>query len=95
MDDWIGSEEDIRIYNAIQERQAILDKGWNRSRRPKRFIGSRQVSEEEWESHQRRQAERMQDLSSVDKYTSTGEEWEVDSDGLGYTPNWLQDKEEY
>ena len=89
MDSRIASEDEIRIYNEIQEKQAVLDKGWNRPKKPRRFIGNRTVSEDEYEAYQREQAERIRSLHSEDRFTSTGEEWEIDSDGLEYIPEWL------
>jgi len=29
-------------------------------------------------------------LVDEEHYTSTGEEWEIDSDGIEYYPDWLQ-----
>lgn len=86
-------EEDI-LTNDIQKRQQVLDSGWKRDS-GQRYIYGHPVSEEEywrWMDEQRQvQAMHDAELSFYSRCTSTGEEWETDSDG-DYTPDWLYDK---
>ena len=74
---YLDDKNEFEIKYEIQKRQAILDEGWKSVKRKRRFIGSRPVSEEEYQDY------------IQERYTSTGEEWEVDSDGLEYMPDWL------
>lgn len=79
----------------IQKLQSLLDKGWSRPRFPKRYINGLLVTEEEYDEYMEEQ--RIQDaiheaeIASDMRCTSTGEEWEIDSDGE-YTPDWLYDR---
>lgn len=95
MDEYINSEEEIRIYNEIQEKQAVLDKGWNKPRHQQKYINGFPVSDEEYYDYlEKRRIEDANRDAEIDFYkrcTSTGEEWETDSDG-DFTPDWLYDK---
>lgn len=91
-DNIIGIDEEL-IYEEIQRKQEALDAGWSRPR--KFYIQGREVSYEEYERYQEedRMADAMLDaeISYYSRDTSTGEEWETDSDG-DYTPDWLYDR---
>ena len=82
------------IEEEIQKRQEVLDSGWKRQS-GQRYINGYPVSEEEYwrymDDVKQKQAMHDAELSFYSRCTSTGEEWETDSDG-DYTPDWLYDK---
>lgn len=88
MDDFIASEEEILLRNEIDKRQEVLDKGWKKPRQ--KYINGHPVSEEEYEEYlEKERIERAKEdaeLAFYKRCTSTGEEWEVDSDGIEYIP---------
>lgn len=88
MDDFIASEEEILLRNEIDKRQEVLDKGWKKPRQ--KYINGHPVSEEEYEEYlEKERIERAKEDAELAFYrrcTSTGEEWEVDSDGIEYIP---------
>ena len=88
MDEFIASEEEILLRNEIDKRQEVLDKGWQKSRQ--KYINGHPVSEEEYEEYlEKERIERAKEDAELAFYrrcTSTGEEWEVDSDGIEYIP---------
>ena len=89
-DDYIASENDILLERKIQEMQSILDAGWSRSRHSRKYINGHPVSDEEYEIYQEQKrienAKLEAEISFYRKCTSTGEEWEIDSDGIEYIP---------
>ena len=88
MDEFIASEEEILLRNEIDMRQEVLDKGWKKPRQ--KYINGHPVSEEEYEEYlEKERIERAKEDAELAFYrrcTSTGEEWEVDSDGIEYIP---------
>lgn len=88
MDEFIASEEEILLRNEIDKRQEVLDKGWKKPRQ--KYINGHPVSEEEYEEYlEKERIERAKEdaeLAFYKRCTSTGEEWEVDSDGIEYIP---------
>ena len=92
MDEFIASEEEILLRNEIDKRQEVLDKGWQKSRQKPRqkYINGHPVSEEEYEEYLEKEmierAKEDAELAFYKRCTSTGEEWEVDSDGIEYIP---------
>ena len=84
-------EEDY-LEREIQKRQEVLDKHWYKRRF---YINGHEVSYEEYEAYQemlREDDARVEgNLSFFRRCTSTGEEWETDSDG-DYTPGFLYDE---
>lgn len=88
MDEFIASEEEILLRNEIDKRQEVLDKGWKKPRQ--KYINGHPVSEEEYEEYlEKERIERAKEDAELAFYrrcTSTGEEWEVDSDGIEYIP---------
>ena len=88
MDDFIASEEEILLRNEIDKRQEVLDKGWKKPRQ--KYINGHPVSEEEYaeylEEERLERAKEDAELAFYKRCTSTGEEWEVDSDGIEYIP---------
>ena len=92
MDEFIASEEEILLRNEIDKRQEVLDKGWQKSRQKPRqkYINGHPVSEEEYEEYLEKEriekAKSDAELAFYRRCTSTGEEWEVDSDGIEYIP---------
>lgn len=82
--------EDTMLRNDIHRRQEVLDTGWDRSRFGQRYINGHPVSEEEyWEYvEERREEDAIEEglLSFYRRCTSTGEEWEIDSDGIESIP---------
>lgn len=88
MDEFIASEEEILLRNEIDKRQEVLDKGWKKPRQ--KYINGHPVSEEEYaeylEEERLERAKEDAELAFYKRCTSTGEEWEVDSDGIEYIP---------
>jgi hypothetical protein len=88
MDEFIASEEEILLRNEIDKRQEVLDKGWKKPRQ--KYINGHPVSEEEYaeymEEERLERAKEDAELAFYRRCTSTGEEWEVDSDGIEYIP---------
>ena len=88
MDEFIASEEEILLRNEIDKRQEVLDRGWKKPRQ--KYINGHPVSEEEYEEYlEKERIERAKEDAELAFYrrcTSTGEEWEVDSDGIEYIP---------
>ena len=88
MDEFIASEEEILLRNEIDKRQEVLDKGWKKPRQ--KYINGHPVSEEEYAEYlEKERVERAKEDAELAFYrrcTSTGEEWEVDSDGIEYIP---------
>ena len=88
MDDFIASEEEILLRNEIEKRQEVLDKAWKKPRQ--KYINGHPVSEEEYaeylEEERLERAKEDAELAFYRRCTSTGEEWEVDSDGIEYIP---------
>ena len=88
MDEFIASEEEILLRNEIDKRQEVLDRGWKRPRQ--KYINGHPVSEEEYaeymEEERLERAKEDAELAFYRRCTSTGEEWEVDSDGIEYIP---------
>lgn len=88
MDEFIASEEEILLRNEIDKRQEVLDKGWKKPRQ--KYINGHPVSEEEYAEYlEEERLERVKEDAELAFYrrcTSTGEEWEVDSDGIEYIP---------
>ena len=88
MDEFIASEEEILLRNEIDKRQEVLDKGWKKPRQ--KYINGHPVSEEEYEEYlEKERIERAKEdaeLAFYKRCTSTGEVWEVDSDGIEYIP---------
>ena len=88
MDEFIASEDEILLRNEIDKRQEVLDKGWKKPRQ--KYINGHPVSEEEYaeymEEERLERAKKDAELSFYRQCTSTGEEWEVDSDGIEYIP---------
>lgn len=88
MDEFIASEEEILLRNEIDKRQEVLDKGWKKPRQ--KYINGHPVSEEEYaeylEEDRLERAKEDAELAFYRRCTSTGEEWEVDSDGIEYIP---------
>ena len=88
MDEFIASEEEILLRNEIDKRQEVLDKGWKKPRQ--KYINGHPVSEEEdaeyLEEERLERAKEDAELAFYRRCTSTGEEWEVDSDGIEYIP---------
>ena len=88
MDEFIASEEEILLRNEIDKRQEVLDKGWKKPRQ--KYINGHPVSEEEYEEYMEEErierAKEDAELAFYKRCTSTGEEWEVDSDGIEYIP---------
>ena len=88
MDEFIASEEEILLRNEIDMRQEVLDKGWKKPRQ--KYINGHPVSEEEYaeylEEERLERAKEDAELAFYRRCTSTGEEWEVDSDGIEYIP---------
>ena len=88
MDEFIASEEEILLRNEIDKRQEVLDKGWKKPRQ--KYINGHPVSEEEYaeylEKERIERAKEDAELAFYRRCTSTGEEWEVDSDGIEYIP---------
>jgi hypothetical protein len=84
MDEFIASEEEILLRNEIDKRQEVLDKGWKKPRQ--KYINGHPVSEEEYaeylEEERLERAKEDAELAFYRRCTSTGEEWEVDSDGI-------------
>ena len=84
------SEEELILENKLQQMQGILDAGWKRQRPVQRYINGHAVSEEEyWEYKEKEEEDKAwedAELSFYKRCTSTGEEWEIDSDGLEYIP---------
>jgi len=82
------TEEDRLIEMEIQRRQEVLDKGWKKPRQ--KYINGYPVGDKEyWEYMEERRIEDAKadaELSFYRKCTSTGEEWEIDSDGMEYIP---------
>ena len=66
----------------------MLDKGWKKPRQ--KYINGHPVSEEEYaeylEEERLERAKEDAELAFYRRCTSTGEEWEVDSDGIEYIP---------
>ena len=88
MDEFIASEEEILLRNEIDKRQEVLDRGWKKPRQ--KYINGHPVSEEEYaeylEEERLERAKEDAELAFYRRCTSTGEEWEVDSDGIEYIP---------
>jgi hypothetical protein len=88
MDEFIASEKEILLRNEIDKRQEVLDKGWKKPRQ--KYINGHPVSEEEYaeylEEERLERAKEDAQLAFYRRCTSTGEEWEVDSDGIEYIP---------
>jgi hypothetical protein len=88
MDEFIASEKEILLRNEIDKRQEVLDKGWKKPRQ--KYINGYPVSEEEYaeymEEERLERAKEDAELAFYRRCTSTGEEWEVDSDGIEYIP---------
>ena len=88
MDVFVASEEEILLRNEIDKRQEVLDKGWKKP--SQKYINGHPVSEEEYEEYlEKERIERAKEDAELAFYrrcTSTGEEWEVDSDGIEYIP---------
>jgi hypothetical protein len=88
MDEFIASEEEILLRNEIDKRQEVLDKGWKKPRQ--KNINGHPVSEREYAEYMEKErierAKEDAELSFYRKCTSTGEEWEIDSDGIEYIP---------
>ena len=88
MDEFVASEEEILLRNEIDKRQEVLDKGWKKPRQ--KYINGHPVSEEEYaeymEEERLERAKEDAELAFYRRCTSTGEEWEVDSDGIEYIP---------
>jgi hypothetical protein len=88
MDEFIASEKEILLRNEIDKRQEVLDKGWKKPRQ--KYINGHPVSEEEYaeylEEERLERAKEDAELAFYRRCTSTGEEWEVDSDGIEYIP---------
>ena len=88
MDIFVASEEEILLRNEIDKRQEVLDKGWKKPRQ--KYINGHPVSEEEYaeymEEERIERAKEDAELAFYKRCTSTGEEWEVDSDGIEYIP---------
>jgi len=86
MDEFIASEEEILLRNEIDKRQEVLDKGWKKPRQ--KYINGHPVSEEEYaeylEEERLERAKEDAELAFYRRCTSTGEEWEVNSDGIEY-----------
>ena len=88
MDEFIASEEEILLRNEIDKRQEVLDRGWKKPRQ--KYINGHPVSEQEYaeymEEERLERAKEDAELAFYRRCTSTGEEWEVDSDGIEYIP---------
>ena len=88
MDEFIASEEEILLRNEIDKRQEVLDRGWKRPRQ--KYINGHPVSEKEYAEYMEEvrleRAKEDAELAFYRRCTSTGEEWEVDSDGIEYIP---------
>ena len=88
MDEFIASEEEILLRNEIDKRQEVLDRGWKKPRQ--KYINGHPVSEEVYaeymEEERLERAKEDAELAFYRRCTSTGEEWEVDSDGIEYIP---------
>ena len=88
MDEFVASEEEILLRNEIDKRQEVLDKGWKKPRQ--KYINGHPVSEEEYAEYMEEErivkAKADAELAFYRRCTSTGEEWEVDSDGIEYIP---------
>ena len=88
MDVFVASEEEILLRNEIDKRQEVLDKGWKKP--SQKYINGHPVSEEEYaeymEEERIERAKEDAELAFYRRCTSTGEEWEVDSDGIEYIP---------
>ena len=85
----MDSIEDEILKNRIEEKQKVLDDGWKRD--PGQcYINGHPVSYREYYDYMEEiRIQRAKDDAELAFYkscTSTGEEWEIDSDGLEYIP---------